>query len=136
MTEAELLAELIKAALPQLKQGTLRFWGEWFGRPNDNIHSVVDCEADRDLLRLRFHEDEVLSVWAPRTATIDHRTFRIMDATRVRWEWFYYGRPKIQANLYHMDFTRTASDVAVSTNVDWYKPTLKPDAQQPAVEIL
>jgi hypothetical protein len=136
MTETQLIAERISSLLPRVKEGTLRFWGAWFGRPYDNIHRIVDCEADSDLLRVRFDGDETLCVWAPRVATIDHQTFRIMDAARVRWEWFYYGRPEIQTNRYHMDFTRAGSDIAVSTNVDWYTPELKLYPQQPAVEIL
>ena len=23
------------------KSGTLRFWGDWFGRPMDNVHTVA-----------------------------------------------------------------------------------------------
>jgi hypothetical protein len=31
--------------LRHVKRGTLRFWGEWFGRQYDNIHIVVSCDA-------------------------------------------------------------------------------------------
>src|SRR5437588_63322 len=126
MTEAEQLVERITAFLPRIKRGTLRFWGEWFGRPYDNLHRLVKCAAVEDLLRLDFDEGELLCVWAPRRAVVDERTFRIADADRVRWEWFYYGRPKIAVNRYFMDFVRTATGVKAETNVDWYGTNLKP----------
>jgi hypothetical protein len=135
MTDAERLAGRIGASLPQIESGTLRFWGEWFGRPYDNWHRLVRCNAEGDLLRLHFDQDELLCVWAPRRAVVDKRTFRIADAARLRWEWFYYGRPKISANRYFMDFTMTAASVNAETNVDWYAPDLRPTRDQPAVEL-
>ena len=136
MTEAEQIADLIKANLPHLKSGTLRFWGVWFGRPYDNLHHVVGCEANQDGLRLHFNEGETLDLWVPQKCTANNRTFKIADAERVRWEWFYYGRPKIAANRYFMDFAKTGVGVNASTNVDWYSPTSSPSREEPAVEIL
>ena len=39
-----------------LKSGSLRFWGDWFGRPMDNIHTVVSTEylAKENKLILHF----------------------------------------------------------------------------------
>jgi hypothetical protein len=136
MTEAEKLAETIKSAMPGIKSGTLRFWGRWFGRPYDNIHTIVGCEASGECLRVSFNEGETLSVWSPRGAAIDADTFRIGDADRVRWEWYYYGRPKTPENLRHEDFQKKGSVITVSTSVDWPPPHSAPDASLPAVEIL
>jgi hypothetical protein len=136
MTEAEGIAESIGRALPEVKSGTLRFWGQWFGRPYDNCHRIVACEAASEVLRVRFTEGEVLSVWAPRGATIDANTFRIADAARVRWEWFSYGRPKTAENLYFEEFVKDGHVVSAATNVDWRTPKLRPDPSHPAVEIL
>ena len=80
--------------------GLCAFWGSWFGRPYDNQHRIVDCEAEGEILRLRFNEGELLSVFSPRNASIDEKTFRIDDANRVRWEWFYCGRAKTPENQY------------------------------------
>lgn len=137
MTDAERFALQIQKRLPgRVKSGALCFWGEWFGRPYDNYHQVVGCEAEQDLLRLHFDEGETLCVWAPRTLTLNEQTFEIMDATQVRWEWFYYGRPKLATNRYFMEFTKTETGIVASTNVDWYTPDLKPSSKRPAVEIL
>ena len=56
---------------------------------------------------------------------LDHQTFRIQNAARVRWEWFYYGRPKTDQNRYFMDFTRTVHRIDAQNNVDWCTLTLQ-----------
>ncbi len=136
MTEAEQIAERVRFAMPKLKTGTLRFWGEWFGRPHDNVHQIVACEAGGGILRLQFNDDEVLSVWNATGCIADERAFSISDAKRLRWEWFAYGRPKTPANLYFEDFRRSATGFAVSTNIDWFTPQFRPSSAFPAVEIL
>jgi len=62
MTEANKLADRINRALPRVKKGGLRFRGEWFGRPSDNCHFLERCDAENDLLRLYFNENDTLSV--------------------------------------------------------------------------
>jgi hypothetical protein len=62
-------------------------------------------------------------------------TFRIANAAKVRWEWFYYGRPKTDANRYFMEFTNSGSTITVTTNVDWYTPNLQRNADAPSVEM-
>ena len=136
MTDAEKIADRICRRLPNIKCGTLRFWGSWFGRPHDNRHQAIACDASDLVLRVRFNEGEVLSVWGPRGGAIDDSTFRIQDAQRVRWEWFYYGRPKTAGNLYFEDFSRDGAVVIAKTNVDWYGTDLQPDGSEAAVEIL
>lgn len=89
MNETQKIADRIRQALPNVKSGTLRFWGEWFGKPYDNWHQLVRCEAEQNLLRLAFNENETLSVWAPSGLEVNLSTFRISTADRVRWEWFY-----------------------------------------------
>ena len=34
------IADRISAALPNIKAGSLRIWGEWFGKPYDNFHTI------------------------------------------------------------------------------------------------
>jgi hypothetical protein len=142
MDDAQTMAEFIKQQLPNIEPGTLRFWGEWFGRPYDNLHRLVDCDAQGDLLHVHFKEGEVLSVWSPRDLHIgpsklrSEPILRIRDAARVRWDWFSYGRPQIAANRYFEQFVRTSEGIEATTNVDWYSPNLKPLKGQPAVEML
>jgi YD repeat-containing protein len=136
MNEAEKICEEIQKALPKINPGTLRFWGVWFGRPYDNAHRIVASEHDRGVLRLRFNEDEQLTMWSPAGLTLDDSVFQIDDAERVLWEWFYYGRPKIQANRFFYDFVKTPETIAASSNVDSFTPNMKTDSMLPAAEIL
>ena len=135
MTEAQQMAANVSACLPNVKAGALCFWGEWFGRPYDNIHQIVSCEAEGEVLKLHFNEDETLFVWLPRGLKADQKTFRISDAAKVRWEWFYYGRPKVESNRYFMEFTKHGNAITATTNVNWYVPHLEPNQTSAAVEM-
>jgi hypothetical protein len=136
MSKAEAIAECIRQKLQHIKAGTPRFWGEWFGRPYDNQHRLVRCAAEKDSLLLYFNEQEKLSIWSPGGLEISLSKFAILDADRVRMEWFAYGRPKIVSNLYHMDFQRSAGGIVATTNIDWFTPNFAPSPDQPAVAIL
>jgi hypothetical protein len=136
MDQTEQLAARIQRTIPKVPKGSLRFWGEWFGRPYDNWHTLVSCRAEQNILRLSFDQDETLSVWSPTGLTLDQSTFRIFDADRVRWEWFYYGRAKTPENLYFEEFTKSGEGISSSTNIDWYTPAFQPRKTEAAVEIL
>ena len=136
MNKSQKISEEIQEALPYVKCGTLRFWGVWFGRPHDNMHKIVSSEYKLDVLRVRFDGDERLTVWYPEGLKLDASTFWIKSAERVRWEWYYYGRPKTDANLFYYDFVKTGETVVASSNVNWFTPDLKTDLSLSAVEIL
>lgn len=136
MTQAEEIASKINADLTRVKSGSLRLWGEWFGKPYDNVHQVIRTEGSGSLLAVHFDLGETLFVWAPGSYLINNEIFRIEDAARVRWEWFYYGRPQVAENRYFIDFEKTTDAIRSSTNIDWYTPAFQPDDSLPAAEIL
>ena len=100
MDEAGAIADQIQRALPNLKSGTLRMFGDWFGKPWDNFHTLVSAEAEGNCLVLTFDAGETLRVWDPAGFEGDAATFRIQRASRVRWQWYYYGRPHLPEDLY------------------------------------
>jgi hypothetical protein len=136
VNETEEIAYRIHKSIPNVKKGSLRFYGEWFGRPHDNTHTLVRGEVENDRLRLFFDQGEILSIWFPRGLSIDKSTFKIKTATRVRWEWYYYGRSQVSSNLYFMEFERSGLGITASSNIDSYQPSLNPTIFHPAVEIL
>ena len=131
------LARAVADALPNVKSGTLRFWGQWFGRPYDNLHTIVSCDATEDCLRVRFDDGEVLAVWNPVDVEIDATRFRIGSATAVPWTWYYYGRPRTPENLFYRDYAKQADNIAFRTNWDQTPATgtLEGAATFPAVEM-
>jgi hypothetical protein len=130
------IASTINAALPNVKSGTLRLWGEWFGRPYDNFHRLTSCSAEIDSVVLGFDEGESLTISEPAGLVIEEGVFLIQSAARVRWEWFCYGRPKTQENRYFQEFANEESKITTATNVDWYSPNFSPSLTENAVEIL
>lgn len=122
--------------LPNVKVGTLRFWGEWFGRPYDNWHQIVNSTSSSNTLYLHFDEQELLSIWDARNIVVGAQVFRISDAGRVRWEWYRYGKPKTPKNRYFEDFLKSPKGIEWTTNIDRYKPEFHPKASEPAVEIV
>ncbi len=100
------------------------------------MHKIIDCDAQGKVLHFQFDEGESLYLWSPQQAELDHLMFKIQNAARVRWEWFYYGRPKTDQNRYFMDFTRTDHRIDAQNNVDWCTLNLRPTLQAPAVEFV
>lgn len=136
INSAEAASKRIQGLLPGIKSGTLRFWGHWFGRPADNVHRIIGSAVQGDTLRVFFDHGETLTVWSPRKIKISTSKFRVGQADRVRWEWFYYGRPRVQSNFYYHDFERSPDGIIANTNVDWYKPTFETDPGRSAIEIV
>ena len=77
----------------QLKSGTLRFSGQWFGRPMDNYHRITENRFDEvtNVLEIDFDAGEKLLIWNPVNYSISEQEFTITEATKVRWEWCHYG---------------------------------------------
>jgi hypothetical protein len=133
------IAAVLRPRLP-LALGTLRVWGDWFGRPMDNIHTAVGVEAHGGVLTLAFDQGETLSVEAPADWSFDPDAptgrLRIVTAARVTWEWFAYGRPRAAEHRHRVEHRLEDGRVAASSTADWYRPTFDPDPSLPAVEFL
>lgn len=135
MEEANEIAERINNLLPRIKKGTLRFFGQWFGRPYDNVHTIESAGAKDNFLILIFNEKETLFVWNPSSFKINEDEFQIKFASRVFWQWYSYGNSQTPENLYYQDFVVEGDEIKAKTNVDWYKPNLQPKLSEPAVKI-
>lgn len=115
--------------------GSLCVFGDWFGRPMDNWHQLVSHEEKEGYVRLAFNEGETLEVWEPTGLRMDGKSFVIQRATRVRWEWFYYGRPKLLENRFFIEHVVAGQSIEASSNVDWAPHSFKPSRAEPAVSI-
>jgi hypothetical protein len=115
--------------------GALCVFGDWFGRPHDNWHRVKTFEVKDNYLKLEFNEDETLEVWNWKQLSDQKNGFIIQSASRVRWEWFYYGRPKIPENRFFIEHEVESGIVSAKSNVNWYSPNFNSSLSSPAVSI-
>ena len=133
-------ADLVRAvsdALPDIKRGSLVVFGDIFGGRIDNIHWVVGAVANDDgTATVRFNMGESLTVWDPSGIEVSPTDFRIMRAGRVRWEWFYYGRPQTPENRFFIEHEVSGTTVVARDNVDRAPTSYQPSLLRPAVELL
>lgn len=115
--------------------GSLCVFGDWFGRPMDNWHQVVSHEEKEGYVRLTFNEGETLEVWEPAGLRMEGKSFIIQQASRVRWEWFYYGRPKLPENRFSIEHVVSGQKIEATTNVQWALGRFEPSRAHPAVSI-
>jgi hypothetical protein len=137
--DAQEAAAALAPLLP-LRVGTLKIFDDWFGRPADNIHSVIAVRAESNTLILEFDEGERLTVEDAAGVVLDpqapaHR-LTIERASRVMWTWYFYGRPKEAENLYVEEHWIEGNKIMARSSVDWYVPVFNPSPQAPAVEFV
>lgn len=98
-----------------LKSGSLRFWGDWFGRPMDNIHTVVRTEffTRENRLVLHFAEGETCTIYEPTCIVNEEDEFHIKNAARIEWEWHAYGKEPSEKTLCKRIYTRKDNNVVV-----------------------
>jgi hypothetical protein len=136
-TGAEGLVATVNQALPDIKRGSLVVFGDIFGGRIDNIHTLVRAEGEADdCALLHFDQNEALRVWNPDGIHVSRDEFRVERASRVRWEWFYYGRPQTPDNLFFREHRVFDHHVEASSNVDWYGPRFAPSLEMAAVQLL
>jgi hypothetical protein len=126
----------IDAALPTAKQGTLRIWGEWFGRPYDNVHVPISYSTFDEGLRFVFNEDEMLTIWKPELVVMTALKFEVSNAARVRWEWYWYGSPKTASNLKYLDYSRSGERADLTSNAHQADRSQWVTIKSPAVELI
>jgi hypothetical protein len=115
--------------------GSLCVFGDWFGKPYDNDHVARRVLADADRLVVQFDDDEVLTIWAPSGVNVSSDAFRIDSADRVRFEWYYYGSPKLPENRFVEEHAVAGSHLEATTTADRYSPQFEASLEHPAVEL-
>jgi hypothetical protein len=118
--------------------GSLCIWGNWFGRPMDNIHKItsVSFDQDKNILTLTFDNNERLTIWNALRITEEKTKLQIDNADKVLWEWYFYGKPQTKENLFFEEYKQTDGKIEFKTNVNWFKKD-SPDLtiKKPAVAL-
>lgn len=128
------LSNAIKSDLASLCAGSLSFWGNWFGRPYDNIHRIVGAHAIDKTTIIYFDQAECLVVEAPSDWSLTDGKLLIGNARLVRFHWYYYGRIPCQNTLQFEEYRVSEEGLSFSTNFQaGRQPSLVSDA--PAVQL-
>ncbi len=80
----------------KISGSTLRFWGNWFGKPMDNYHEIkmVEFKNETKELALILGEMEKVRIWNPSNVQISQKELRIEKADKILFEWYHYGKDK------------------------------------------
>lgn len=94
-----------------IRSGSLCMFGCWFGRPMDNIHRSCSANFSNNLLTINFDQGETLEIWNPSKLIIDGNVLKIAKASKIKWSWFYYGKPQTPENLRTQEFIVNGNNV-------------------------
>lgn len=86
-----------------VNSGTLRFFGDWFGRPMDNCHVVNKIEYNQNQIIMHFEDNHVLTIENPNRIVKEEHSLIIERATKVRYEYGFYG-PWNEKRKYYLEY--------------------------------
>ena len=135
MVDAFDIAQQIRRDAPSILSGSLTFWGEWFGRPNDNVHKILGCLSfsEEDLVVLLFDGGERLWLWGAEGVVANAQAFVVQAASQVRWEWYWYGAVPRPDALQFREYERYRGELTIRGSDIQTRTVQLPAA--PAVEI-
>ncbi len=124
--------------------GTLRFFGQWFGRAYDNLHRMTKVTTDREDLVISFDDSEILRVTGPSGLELAFRPngeqsrqpplLTIRRASRVHWEFAKYG-PETPRRRFYIDYRPEGARMNVETNINWFRLDGSATSKAAAVEL-
>lgn len=74
------------------KEGMMRLYEEWFGRPYDNFHKINHATYDNDCLSVYFESKEVLIIYHPIGIANQEHCFEVKQTAKVIWIYTPYGK--------------------------------------------
>jgi hypothetical protein len=113
------IASFVQRLPASRKSGTLRIWGQWFGRPMDNVHTCVSCAAKDDRVILNFDQGETLTIWAPIDVSVREAALCFDVASKIRWEWFSLEGDQDQKNLMFLEYEVKEGKIMRSSNTEY-----------------
>ena len=117
------------------KGGSMRFWGEWFGRPYDNFHKPLSAEFNGGVLTIRFDGGEQCTVYDPSVIVNEPNDFHVERASKIAWEWYYYGKERAPENLCRWEFTLIDNAVSLKCSGTSQKCASNADPREYALQM-
>ena len=91
----------------KIEGGSLCIWGEWFGRPYDNFHTVESVRWERTKISIHFDQGESLYISNPTKTVNQKRKLLIGDASKVLFVWYEYGKEHTYDNMFVRQYTKS-----------------------------
>lgn len=126
------IADQFMALDEKIRSGSLRTYGCWFGRPVDNYHVSKSVSFDGEVLKINFEDGEMLEVSNPSGLVVDGIILKIPKASKVKWCWYFYGKPKSAETLMYYEYWNENGVVMSRTNSPWPN---SPMSNESAVEL-
>jgi hypothetical protein len=122
----------------EINGGTIRFWGNWFGKPMDNYHEIENVEFDKtnNILILTLNDGEKITLWNPSDLEIGHKELRIKKADKILFEWHLYGENKIGENLRFESYKNNGLSIEFETDFMPEKRNVVCHKSEPALSII
>jgi len=137
MREPDEIVELIRTNDNLFKGGTIRIFGDWFGKEHDNIQTIKSAEFNKEThtLIILFDNKVTLEIENPKHIFEVSAFLKIIKADRIKLKWYRNYGEKWTANPYQIIYNCTNKKIETETNVDYYKPYLDVSLSAPALMI-
>jgi hypothetical protein len=131
------LADLINRNENLLKDGSLRIFGDWFGKPFEKKLTLTNAQFNQDsnILTLIFSGREKLEVFNPMHILEASTFLKIIDAERVKLSFYNLESHKSEKISFFLDYRKKNKKIATNTNVDWSNPVFDVSVSAPALMI-
>lgn len=109
----------------KIKGGSICFYGDWFGRPYDNFHSIKNTKYENEILEIEFDGNIRLTVENPEGIRNTEKEFTVNHAKKIVWGYNPYGykQAKIREIVYEMiDNKLTKTDHGIKKHIQIKEP--------------
>lgn len=128
------ISEAIEKLPSDNQGGSLAFFGSWFGKIPDNLHTLISINIEKNTLILGFNMGETLEISDPSNMEIMDDALIILSASSVDWYWNSYDEKPSPENRNYYKFKRVGSDIHTNTNTNRRHPMI-PKKDEPAFEM-
>lgn len=110
-------AKLVRTNEHLCKVGSIRIYGDWFGKPYTNHHKITTAEYQEEdkKLTIHFDDDERIEVYNPMIIFESTAFLKITHADLVRWSWYAYRKSRTEDNMGQLEYTKENKVITTKT---------------------
>lgn len=119
------------------KEGTIRIFGDWFGKRYKNIHRIrrASYNEETEVLKLEFEDTVVLTIVKPIHIFEAPTFFKIVHAESIELTWKGIGISKDEKKAYFLNYSKGRWRVNIKSNLDKTKFEFNASLGEPALVV-